>query len=189
MTMSWRTPQLLLFGALLPSLAFAWHADRIVFPFAAALPQRRITPGAINPAVTQANIHATICRPRWTRTVRPPEEYTERLKHLQIREYRYRDRRLRDYEEDHLIPLELGGAPASPHNLWPEPHFVEGGWGSFRKDRLENRLRRLVCHGRLRLATARQRIATDWIAAYRRYHRRSPRRCNPARRNPRDAGR
>ena len=171
-----RTPRLLMLCALLPSLALAWHRERVVFPIATALPRRELTPGAINPAVTEANIHATICRPGWTRTVRPPEEYTERLKRRQIREYRDRDRRLRDYEEDHLIPLELGGSPTSPRNLWPEPHFVEGGWGSYRKDRLENRLRWLVCHGQLRLATARHRIATDWIAAFRRYHRYSPRR-------------
>ena len=28
---------------------------------------------------------------------------------------------LRDYEYDHLVPLELGGAPNDPRNLWPEP--------------------------------------------------------------------
>jgi hypothetical protein len=27
-----------------------------------------------------------------------------------------------NYEEDHFIPLELGGAPKNPKNLWPEPH-------------------------------------------------------------------
>ena len=160
-------------AALLPTLAFARHPDRRVFPIATALPDPALTPGATNPAITQANIHSTICRRGWTRTVRPPEAYTERLKRAQIRAYGYRDRRLRDYEEDHLIPLELGGAPASPKNLWPEPHVVEGGWGSYRKDRLENRLRWLVCRGRLRLATARRRIATNWINVYRRYARRS----------------
>ncbi len=171
----WRVRRFIGLCVLLPALALARPHERVVFPIDAALPDRQLTPGAINPAVTQANIHATICRPRWTRTVRPPERYTERLKRAQIREYRYRDRRLRDYEEDHLIPLELGGSPTAPRNLWPEPHFVEGGWGSYRKDRLENRLRWLVCHGRLRLATARRWIATDWIAAYRRRPRRSPR--------------
>ena len=170
-----RTPRLVMLCALLPSLALAWPRERVVFPITTALPRRGLTPGAINPAVTQATIHVTICRPGWTRTVRPPERFTERLKRAQIRDYGYRDHRLRDYEEDHLIPLELGGAPASPRNLWPEPHFVEGGWGSYRKDRLENRLRRLVCDRRLSLATARRRIASDWIAAYRRYHRHHPR--------------
>jgi hypothetical protein len=29
---------------------------------------------------------------------------------------------IKNYEEDHLIPLELGAAPRNPKNLWPEPH-------------------------------------------------------------------
>ncbi len=51
-------------------------------------------PGAINPAVTQANIQATICVRGWTRTVRPPEHFTYRLKRRQIRECGYRDRQI-----------------------------------------------------------------------------------------------
>ncbi len=51
-------------GARLPTFAFARHHERIVFPIATTLPEPRLTSGAINPAVTQADIHATICRPR-----------------------------------------------------------------------------------------------------------------------------
>jgi hypothetical protein len=76
---------------------------------------------------------------------------------------------LSDFEEDHLIPLEIGGSPDDPRNLWPEPHVAPGGWGSRRKDYLENLLRELVCAGRVSLAEAQQAIASDWIAAYRRY--------------------
>ena len=167
---------------LLPATAFAswhhwhhWHhghEDRRTFPATAALPDPSRTPGALNPAVTQRDIYSTICVRGWTRTVRPPESYTERLKREQIRQYGYRDRWLRDYEEDHLVPLELGGSPASPRNLWPEPHHVAGGWGSYRKDRLENRLNQLVCRGRITLAVARRAIARNWIGAYRRFMRR-----------------
>ena len=73
------------------------------------------------------------------------------------------------YEEDHLIPLGLGGAPADPRNLWPEPRTSPDGWGADRKDELEFALNQLVCSGRLLLREAQQAIATDWIAAYRRY--------------------
>ena len=38
------------------------------------------TPGVLNPNVTQATIGSTICVPGWTRTVRPPVEYTNALK-------------------------------------------------------------------------------------------------------------
>ena len=142
----------------------------VVFPEAAALPIRRLTPGALNPAVTQHTLRETICRPGgYTRSIRPPVGYTERLKRRQIREYGYLDLRLRDYEEDHLISLELGGSPSSPRNLWPEPHHVIGGWGSYAKDRLENRLHTLVCRGRIPLAVAQREIATNWRAAYKRY--------------------
>ncbi len=142
-----------------------------VHPLRDALPNPHLTPGAVNPDVepTPQNIRRTICQRGWARAVRPPEDYTERLKRLQIREYGNSDRRLRDYEEDHLVSIELLGSPTSPENLWPEPHNVEGGWGSYAKDRLENRLNHLVCRGELPLADAQRMIATDWIAAYERY--------------------
>ena len=133
------------------------------------LPNPAVTPGAVNPEVTPSDLYSTICRRGWTRTIRPPEDYTERLKREQIMQYGYVNRRLGSYEEDHLISLELGGSPSSPENLWPEPHQVDGGWGSYAKDRLENRLNHLVCDRVISLGTAQQMIATDWIAAYQQY--------------------
>jgi hypothetical protein len=135
----------------------------------AGLPNARLTPGSTDPRVTQANIQSTICRKGgYTSSVRPPVSYTEPLKLNGIKLYGYSDRKASDYEEDHLIPLELGGNPTDPRNLWPEPHHI-GNWGSYVKDNLENRLRDLVCSGRLDLGTAQQAIATDWIAAYKKY--------------------
>ena len=134
-----------------------------------SLPNPSRTPGATKPAVTQENIGETICVRGWTRTVRPPEEFTYQMKRRQLREWRYANRRLRDYEEDHLVPLALGGAPDDARNLWPEPRISPDGWGADRKDELEAALSRLVCSGQLPLASAQAAIATDWIAAYRRY--------------------
>lgn len=141
----------------------------VVFSLDQARPEPQITPGALNRSVDQANIRATICVPGYSRSIRPAEEYTERLKRLGIRRYGYGDHRLRDYEEDHLVSLGLGGSPTDPRNLWPEPHHVIGGWGSYAKDRLEDRLHTLVCRGTVPLAQARHDIASDWIAAYERY--------------------
>ena len=46
------------------------------------------TPGAANPQVTQRNIQDTICSRRWsTRLIRPPAQYTGRLRRRQLREY------------------------------------------------------------------------------------------------------
>jgi hypothetical protein len=69
-----------------------------------------------------------------------------------------------EYEYDHLVPLELGGARNDARNLWPEPGATPN-----RKDTLENALRRLVCARELSLASAQRQIARDWVAAYRRY--------------------
>jgi len=112
-----------------------------------------LTPGALNRDVTQATIHTTICVQGWTQTVRPPWSYTHALEVRQLREYG-RSGSTRDYQEDHFISLELGGAPRDPRNLWPEPlpraHAV---------DRIENQLREQVCSGRLPLAEAQRREA------------------------------
>ena len=132
-------------------------------------PDPTLTPGAIDPTVTQANIHATICRTGWTRAIRPPQPYTEALKRRQIDEYGYPDRRLGHYEEDHLIPLSLGGSPTDPRNLWPQPRHAPGGWDAARKDDLELWLHDLVCQGRMGLAEAQHAIAGDWVRAYRRH--------------------
>ena len=75
-----------------------------------------LTPGVVNPDVTQASITETICRSGWTRTIRPPVEYTNELKLEQMKAYR-RAGAPSDYQEDHLISLELGGHPTDPRNL------------------------------------------------------------------------
>ena len=73
----------------------------------------------------------------------------------------------RAYEVDYLITPALGGAE-DIHNLWPQSYSVTA-WNARVKDALEDRLREMVCTGRLDLATAQRDISTDWIAAYRKY--------------------
>jgi hypothetical protein len=68
--------------------------------------------------VIQATIGSTICIQGWTQTVRPSQQYTSALKRQRIIEFGYTDRKLGDDEEDHLIPLGLGGAPYDARNLW-----------------------------------------------------------------------
>lgn len=133
------------------------------------LPNSRLTPGATNPSVRQTTIHSTICVPGYSSSVRPSESYTERLKFSQLDSgYNlHGDTRASHYEEDHLIPLEVGGSPTSMKNLWPEPRYIV--WGAAKKDALENRLHALVCAGAVPLVTAQRVFATNWIAGYRRY--------------------
>jgi hypothetical protein len=167
----------IIFALWLPVMGWA----RTISP-TASLPDRAMTPGAINPAVTPGTIDQTICVRGWTKSVRPGVRYTERLKKSQIRAYGYADTRPWRYEEDHLIPLDLGGSPDSPLNLWPEPHFGAGEWGSYAKDRLEARMVRLVCRHQLSLDKARAMMAGDWVAAYRRYLGPQPDNSRPERR-------
>jgi len=106
------------------------------------------TPGVLSPDVTQANIDTTICVHGWTRTIRPPTSYTNDLKRKQMREYGVGGA-LDDYQEDHLISLELGGHPTDPRNLWPEPYPRAS-----EVDSIENELNAKVCSGQLSLEQA-----------------------------------
>ena len=111
----------------------------------------KLTPGVANPDVTQANIGETICKGGWTKTVRPPTDYTNRLKDEQMQLY-HRLGTLSDYQEDHLISLEVGGDPTDPRNLWPQPleRAVE-------VDDIEDELTHEICSGQITLREGQRR--------------------------------
>lgn len=131
------------------------------------LPDPGRTPGAINPDVTQENISSTICRKGFTKTVRPDYAWSNKLKHTLLRAAGQPASRVHDFELDHLVPLELGGAPYDLRNLWLEPW--KGQWGAARKDEVEHALNALVCRHRLTLAQAQYAIASNWMQAYQAY--------------------
>jgi hypothetical protein len=134
--------------------------------FAGDLPDSNRTPGSANPMVTQANIQDTICKHGWTKIIRPPVSYTNKLKKKQMAELNLSGKPS-DYEEDHLISLELGGNPTDPKNLWPQ--LWSGEWGAHKKDVIETYLKRQVCKNNMPLADAQHWIATDWIATYKQF--------------------
>jgi hypothetical protein len=115
--------------------------------------------GSLNPAVTQSTIHSTICVPGWTETIRPPVNETEQLKKQQLAASSAADKDPSHYEEDHIIPLELGGAPSDPANLRPVPLSQ-----ARTDDRLENSLHRAVCAGAMTLTAAQSEIAQAKVA-------------------------
>lgn len=122
------------------------------------LPDTHCTGGAINPQVTQNTIGSTICKTGWTTTIRPPVATTSKWKRdidlaygLPVTE---------QGELDHLVSLELGGAPLDTRNLWVEPGTIPNP-----KDAIENALHKAVCDHRVTLAAAQQAIATDWTTA------------------------
>ena len=59
-------------------------------------------------------------------------------------------------EVDHLISLELGGTN-DIKNLWPQPYA--GKWNAHIKDKLENRLHKMICDGSVTPAGARGDLA------------------------------
>jgi hypothetical protein len=119
------------------------------------LPDPVCTPGA--PRTTDVD---GICHGGGTKQYRPPSSYTSSLKRQQLIAYEYADTNPADYEEDHLIPLEIGGSGSDPRNLWPEPR--EGKGNSFEKDRVENWLHHQICSGAMTPAEAQEGIRTNW---------------------------
>ena len=123
------------------------------------LPDPNLTPGAVLP-VTRDDL----CVPGYTKKVRNVPLDVKRQVYA---EYGITQHRPGDYEVDHLISLELGGSN-SLKNLWPQAYFTKP-WNAHVKDALENELHEEVCSGKLELSTAQQDIATNWIAAYKKY--------------------
>lgn len=120
-----------------------------------ALPDKAVTPGAVDPLATTA----MVCTKGYATNVRPPRSYIGHLKRKQLRNAPYASKHsLAEFEEDHLVPLELGGAPKDVRNLWPEERK-----GAAVKDRCENAAHRKVCRGALTLESAQQGFADNWI--------------------------
>ncbi len=133
----------------------------------AFIPDHDRTPGAINPAITQDNIAQTVCVPGYTKKIRPPASYTNRLKARQMHELDLPGT-VHDYHEDHLVPLCVGGHPSDPRNLWPEP--VAGRWSTDAKDQLESSVCRQVCRGNITLEEGQAIfLARVWTRKYVKY--------------------
>lgn len=122
------------------------------------VPNANLTPGAVR-AVT-AN---QVCTAGQLEEMRPPLPVQQAVFH----EYGMDGAPAREYEVDHLITPALGGTD-DIRNLWPEP-YSSTAWNAHVKDQLEDRLHELVCEGQLDLTTAQHDMATDWIAAYKKY--------------------
>jgi hypothetical protein len=137
----------------------------------AYLPDPVLTPGAVLPVDA-----AAICRPGYARSAR---DVPESVKDAVYARYGITSRRTREYEVDHLISLELGGANTSdPHlpdylkNLFPEPYdlVVDGRqMGAREKDKAETATHHAVCRGAIRLEDAQAQMARDWTQLYRRF--------------------
>jgi Protein of unknown function (DUF3761) len=123
-----------------------------------AEPDRRCSPGAVYTRLTRSVLCARGFRTGSIRNVPQGEKFA--VEHEYGLAERYYGRTL---EIDHIVPLELGGSNVAA-NLFPERAGPAPGYRV--KDRLENRLRALVCSGSMRLGAAQAGIARDWEALY-----------------------
>lgn len=126
---------------------------------ASALPNRNLTPGYTRPAKL-----SELCSRRQSNA---PLDEDMSIEERVFSEYGLPGSATKSYELDYLIAPDLGGAD-DVRNLWPEP-YGSTDWNAHVKDELEDRLHTMVCNGQIDLATAQRDIATDWIAAYKRY--------------------
>jgi hypothetical protein len=127
------------------------------------LPVKYLTPGATRPVTS-----SELCQPE----PRPDTNYDEpdvpaSVRHAVLRNYGAAAISDGDFELDYLITPELGGA-MDAQNLWPE-RYTSATWNAHVKDDLERLLHQLVCRGSVPLESAQRDIATNWIAAYKRY--------------------
>jgi len=124
-------------------------------------PDRRCSPGAYSSRLTKSVICSSHFDIRTILRLPLSRKYTVE------REYRLPAGRFtRALEIDHIVPLRLGGSD-NMANLFPEEYaFASHSPGYRAKDRLDTRLRALVCGGRMPLRTAQQRIAADWQRLY-----------------------
>jgi hypothetical protein len=146
------------------SLGFGYYSGRNL-TFTSVLldsqtaPNRSLTPGATRPVTI-----TEICSVPHEEVV---EDVAVPLRQMVLHEYGISNARPEDYEIDYLIAPRLGGTE-DIRNLWPEPYRTRV-WNAHVKDALEERLHEMVCSGKLDLSTAQHDIATDWIAAYKKY--------------------
>ncbi len=135
------------------TLAILGRAHRVL-----EIPSPRLTPGAARAVDRESLCNATLPKNQVV-----PADMRERV----FQAYGIAHADPRKYEVDYLITPALGGAD-DIRNLWPQP-YVSTVWNARVKDELEDRLREMVCGGRLDLAEAQKAISTDWIAAYKKY--------------------
>ena len=122
------------------------------------LPDSACTPGAIFPNATVEEI----CTPGYASSVRNvPFSEAEQV----YAEYGIYHHYAGQYEDDHLVPLELGGSNDIA-NLWPEAASPTPGF--HQKDEVKNYLHDQMCSGAVSLKDAQTQIATNWLAVYNR---------------------
>ena len=132
------------------------------------LPDATVTPGATNPdAVADlsgkphmiGNIEMNICAKDFRSTaIRKTIKNFAGLKKKACAEYDV-TKCDASVEGDHLISLEIGGCKDCMTNIWPQ----DMDQARIKDHEVEDKLPRLVCTGKIKLADAQSCISTDWV--------------------------
>jgi hypothetical protein len=146
-------------GLLVRHFALGRTESAVVSPEREAEPDPTLTPGA-----TRSVAIGDVCSMAHEEVV---GQVSISLRQEVFQEYGIVNARAGDYEIDYLIAPGLGGVE-DIHNLWPES-YTSPTWNAHVKDALEEQLHEMVCAGKIDLSTAQRDIATDWIAAYKKY--------------------
>jgi hypothetical protein len=134
-----------------------------------AMPRKTLTPGAVVPIAVNELCDAS--------SVDNDPPVNPALQEAVFKEYGLPNSSQTAFELDYLITPALGGS-GDIKNLWPQPY--SSTWNARVKDQLEDHLHALVCQGQVKLTTAQNEIATDWISAYKRYFNTDRPQPNPA---------
>ena len=127
------------------------------------LPDPQTTPSVLNPEVSPDTLKATVCKSGWTATVRPDVGITDKIKANSVPPGHVAT----EYELDHLLSIEDGGAPNDAHNLWMQVY--DDPYGARTKDVLETKVKTMVCKGQLTLAQAQAALVPNWLVGFVKY--------------------
>lgn len=124
---------------------------------AAQLPSGYNTPGAITRATAKE-----VCAADYAASVKPVAGWQ---KNTALERYGIRPDTFSG-DLDHLVPVELGGSN-DPDNLWPMRGHEDMTPAA--KARLAERMKQMVCDGKLSLKDAQNAFKKDWTKAYKQY--------------------
>lgn len=123
----------------------------------AQLPNSFATPGATTRAGAKE-----ICAAGYEASVKPVSSWQ---KNSALEKYGIRPESFTG-ELDHLVPVSLGGSN-EPENLWPI--HAAGDMTPAAKARLAEKLKTMVCDGKMSLKDAQNAFKKDWTKAYKQY--------------------
>ena len=120
----------------------------------------RCTPGVLN-AAAAANPQKTICQRSYLARLEKAAAGVEHLKIAMMIRYGSAGNPS-TYVLAQLVPVEDGGSPTDPKNLWP---ILLDGWGGARTQAVvANAVHARICNGKTTVGQAAQLFEGDWLS-------------------------